>query len=128
MTLMPPRVLCPILLFAFAISACATTPDRSTEWIQAGKTTKADVVERYGEPDLVQVSSEGEIATYRPFTHPQSIEVPMAQAGPLGTTTTKTQTIDPGLGRRDVAGTTERPRKEIHIHYDSRGIVREVLE
>lgn len=107
---------------AFVLSGCAAIPDRTTEWIQAGKTTKPEVLERYGEPDLVQVLSDGEIATYRPIKQRPSLDVPVAQAGPLGTTTTKTQTITPGLG----VSTVERPGNDIRILYDAQGIVREV--
>jgi hypothetical protein len=117
--------------------ACATVGSQTdapisnqTEWIQIGVTTKQEVIKRYGEPDLVMASSEGETATYRPNIPGRvasTVQIPTVQAGPLGTTTTREQPINPGLGARAVnGGTHERPRHEIHIRYDDRGIVRSV--
>ncbi len=93
-----------------------------------GKTTKSEVIAQYGEPDLVLnlAGQGGETATYRPVAVSPSIQVPTAQAGPLGTTTTQTRTIEPGLGGSDKAA--RRPQKEIRIRYDAQGIVQDVLQ
>lgn len=110
-----------------AASGCA---HNDPQWIRVGATTKADVVERYGEPDLVRASPEGEVATYRPRAARRPtppMEVPVARAAPFGQTRTDMQSIHPGLGARDVAaGTEDRPPQEFHIRYDAQGIVRDV--
>lgn len=113
------------------IAACATVSEQ-TSWIQVGKTTKAEVVARYGEPDLVQRSADGSVATYRPTASKRpspSLQIPTVQPGPLGTTTTTMKPIEPGLGAEDATtGRHEWIRKEIRIRYDAQGIVQEVLE
>ncbi len=127
------------LLFSQSLACVATVSLLSAiscvsghpSWIHVGTTTKAEVIERYGDPDLVRVSPEGEIATYRPASRQPSppLEVPVAQAGPSGLTTTTLQPINRGLGVKNVAaGVEERPRQEIHIRYDREGIVREVRQ
>jgi hypothetical protein len=114
-----------LLSLPFLLVACAETSIDRTSWIQIGKTTKSEVVAHYGEPDMVFNERDGETVTYRPVRQPSpSIQVPTAQAGPLGTTRTQTQTIEPGLGRNDQA--SRRPQQEIRIRYDEQGIVREV--
>lgn len=115
-----------LLGMAMWLGACAATAMDRTAWIQVGKTTKADVIAEYGEPDLVRADEEGETATYRPVARTAPpVQVPMAQAGPLGTSTTRMQTIEPGLGKKDSAA---RPQKEVQIRYDAQGIVRGVTE
>jgi hypothetical protein len=107
--------------------ACAETSADRTAWIQVGKTTKSEVVSRYGEPDMVLKEQGGETVTYRPARQPSpSIQVPTAQPGPFGTMTTQNRTIEPGLGTNDQAA--RRPQKEIRIYYDAQGIVQEVME
>jgi hypothetical protein len=110
---------------------CATPPS-DKNWLRIGVTTKEEVIKHYGEPDLVQTSSEGEIPLYRATTQrnpARAVDIPTIQPGAFGTTVTKSSPIEPGLGARDVsAGTDERPRNEMWIHYDLYGIVREVLE
>jgi len=117
-----------ILIF---LGACATTADPA-QWIRVGITTRAEVIEQYGEPDLVIASREGETAIYRARTSGQSaprMEVPTVQAGPLGTATTRMQPIDPGLGARATnAGAQDRPKKEIQIRYDAHGIVQALIQ
>lgn len=119
----------PILIVASFLAASGCAHD-DTQWIRVGATTKADVVERYGEPDLVRASPEGEVATYRSRAarHPAPpMEIPVARAAPFGQARTDMQSIHPGLGARDVAaGTEDRPLQEFHIRYDAQGIVREV--
>lgn len=111
------------------LAACASAPSHP-DWIRVGATTKDEVIARYGQPDWVIASPEGDTAVYRPATSGSSsphIEIPTAQAGPFGSTTTRMQPIDPGLGAKDLNGTAkERVRKEIRIHYDDRGVVQEL--
>lgn len=110
------------------LCACATAPDQ-TDWIRIGRTTKDQVIERLGQPDLVIASPEGDTVMYRPADSSQArprVEVPTAQAGPFGSATTRMQPIDPGLGGRAIdTGTHGRPRKELRIRYDARGIVQD---
>lgn len=113
------------------VAACATMSDQ-TGWIQIGATTRADVVARYGEPDLVQTFQDGTLVTYRPTASkqpPPAVEIPTIQPGPFGTTVTTTKpvgqpadTLDPAARKHDWV------KKEIRIRYDVQGIVREVLE
>ncbi len=110
-------------------TACVSTPDHE-QWIRVGATTKDEVITRYGQPDWVNASPQGDTAVYRPTASGSSaprIEIPIAQAGPFGSATTRMQPIDPGLGAKDLNGKTrERLRKEIRIRYDDRGIVQEL--
>ncbi len=111
------------------VGACAVVPDRM-DWIKIGHTTREEVVERYGQPDLVRASEEGEIAIYRPRSPIGSaprLEIPTVQAGPLGTMTTKMEPINPGLGARPTNGNLqERPEWELRIRYNAQGIVQEL--
>ena len=115
-----------LLSVPWLFMACAEMSVDRTSWIQVGKTTKAEVVAQYGEPDLVLADSNGETVTYRPVVARPSIQIPTAQPGPLGTTTTQTQTIEPGLGKNDK--TSRRPQEEIRIRYDAQGIVQDVMK
>jgi hypothetical protein len=116
------------------LAACASTPDHPgpdhPDWIRIGVTTKAEVIQRYGQPDMVIASPVGDTAIYRPTaTGPSAprLEIPTAQAGPLGSATTRMQTINPGLGANDMnTKAKERLRSEIRIHYDARGVVQEL--
>ena len=112
------------------IGACATVPG-AEEWIKVGQTTKVEVVERYGQPDFVMASGEGETATYRP-RDPRSaaprMEIPTMQAGPLGSATTKMEPINPGLGTRPTNGSPQkRLEQELRIRYNAEGIVQELI-
>lgn len=112
------------------VGACATVPDQR-EWIEIGQTTREQVVERYGQPDLVRASKEGNIEIYLPRGSGQStprMEIPTVQAGPLGTTTTKMEPINPGSADKPTNGNLrERPEKELRIRYDAQGIVQEII-
>lgn len=113
------------------LSSCATGADGSS-WIRIGETTKEEVIKRYGEPDMVRVSSEGETATYSPAFSPSASPPPVAQVvqpAPEGKMTFQPQPIVRGLSARNVAaGTHDRPDKEIRIRYDARGIVQDLHE
>ena len=117
-----------VLLLAIPIwfVACAESTVDHTSWIQVGKTTKKEVIARYGEPDMVLTEQDGETVTYRPAQRAPSVQVPTFQPGPAGTTRTQMETIEPGLGKSDK--TSRRPQKEIRIRYDARGIVQDVLQ
>ena len=124
----PAVFLASILLLSLPVlfMACAEMNVDRTSWIQVGKTTKAEIVAQYGEPDLVLAEADGETVTYRPVVARPSVQIPTAQPGPLGTTTTQTQTIEPGLGGNDK--TSRRPQQEVRIRYDARGIVQDVMK
>ena len=111
------------------LAACVSTADPQ-DWIRVGETTKAEVITRYGQPDLVIASREGETAVYRPAAPSSSapqMEIPTVQAGPLGSATTQMRPITPGLDNNDRSREgKERVRSEIHIRYDTRGIVQEL--
>ena len=113
------------------IGACATVPDKGN-WIKVGQTTKAEVIERYGQPDLVMASGEDETAIYRSrdLRSPSPrMEIPTVQAGPLGSATTKMEPINPGLGARPTnGGPQNRPEQELRIRYNARGIVEELIQ
>lgn len=111
------------------IGACTVVPDQKN-WITIGQTTREKVIERYGQPDFVIASAEGETAIYRPKDSrgaPPRLEIPTAQAGPLGTATTKMEPINPGFGAGPTNGNLqERPAQELHIRYNAQGIVQEL--
>lgn len=112
------------------LSACAFTPHQ-TDWITVGHTTRDEVVEAYGGPDLVMTEAAGESVVYRPINLPRSIqpvEIPTAQAGPLGTVTTKMEPVVRGSGSTSInKGLRGRPDRELRIRYDAQGIVRELI-
>lgn len=112
------------------VGACAVVPEQK-DWITIGRTTREEVIQRYGQPDLVRVSEEGELAIYRPRDPIRSVprvEVPTIQAGPLGTMTTKMEPVDSGLGARPANDNRqERPEQELRIRYNAQGIVQELI-
>lgn len=112
------------------VSACAAVPDQG-DWIKIGQTTRDEVVERYGQPDLVMAAEGGETAIYRPRDRGRSattVEIPRAQAGPFGTSTAKMEPINPGSGARPLTGgLEEEPKQELRIRYNSQGIVQELI-
>jgi hypothetical protein len=125
----------PFTLALFGLlAACASAPDHPApdhpDWIRVGVTTQDEVVQRYGQPDLVISSPGGDTAVYRPTASGQSaprLEIPTVQAGPLGSSTTRMQPIDSGLGAKDLnTETKKRLRSEIRIRYDARGVVQEL--
>ncbi len=123
----------PLILWGALVllSACLAVSEQGG-WIQVGKTTREEVVERYGQPDLVRAHEEGEIAIYRPRDPNRPtprLEIPTAQAGPLGTVTTKMEPVNPGLGTGPTnAGRQKRPEQELRIRYDAQGIVQELIQ
>jgi hypothetical protein len=113
------------------LSSCATSVE-GPSWIRIGETTKEEVIKRYGEPDMVRLSSNGETATYSPAFSPSASPPPVTQAvepALEGKMTFKPQPVVRGLGARNVAdGSQDRPRKEIRIRYDASGIVQDLHE
>lgn len=126
------RLRLPLILWGglVLLSACSAVPEQGGG-IQVGKTTREEVVERYGQPDLVRAHEDGEIAIYRPRDPnrpPPRLEIPTAQAGPLGTVTTKMEPVNPGLGTGPTnADRQKRPEQELRIRYDAQGIVQELI-
>lgn len=117
-----------ILVF---IGACAEVPAQK-DWIKTGETTRAEVVKRYGQPDLVMVSEEGETVIYRPREPkrptPQA-EIPTMQVGPFGTVTTKMEPVKMGTGNGPANGRQqERPEQELRIRYNAQGVVQEITK
>lgn len=115
------------ILAVLGLLAGCVSPPGHPDWIRVGATTKHDVIERYGSPDMVIASPDGETAVYRPIASVPRLEIPTAQVGPSGTTITSMRRIDPGLGANDLnRERTELLRSEIRIRYDSQGIVQEL--
>lgn len=112
------------------LCACAAVPQQN-DWITVGQTTRDEVVEAYGQPDLVMVTAEGEAVVYRPRDVGRStppMEIPTVQAGPLGTTTTRMEPIKSGTGASANGGMSRRKlERELRIRYDGQGIVQEVI-
>jgi hypothetical protein len=112
------------------LSACAFVPHEN-EWIAVGHTTREEVIDAYGEPDLVMAAAEGETVVYRLMHASRSttpLEIPTAQAGPRGMMTAKMEPIH----RESSAAAMppplrKRPDRELRIRYDARGIVREII-
>lgn len=117
--------------FLALLSACAFIPHQN-EWIIVGHTTREEVVEAYGEPDVVMETAEGETAVYQPRTVSHSrapMEIPTTQAGPLGTVTTKMEPVVRSYGSTSTdGGLRGRPDRELRIRYDAQGIVRELIQ
>ncbi len=108
--------------------ACAHPPPKYPPLI-IGVTTKAEVIEQYGEPDLLVQSSTGETATYRFSSRMRAlppIQIPTAQAGPFGTTATKMEPVQPGL-EREAEPHPPHAKGGFQIRYDRRGVVQEVF-
>ena len=112
------------------VAACAAVPEQK-DWIKIGQTTREEVVGRYGQPDLVMDAEGGQVAVYRPKDPGQyapRVEIPTAQAGPLGSMTTKMEPVNPGLGTKPAnGGLRERPEQELRIRYNAQGIVQELI-
>ncbi len=115
--------------FLASLSACAFVPQ--TGWIAVGHTTRGEVIDAYGEPDLVMAETEGEIVVYRPrvVSHSKSLmEIPTAQAAPGGMVATKMEPVVRGYGSTSADGGLQgRPDRELRIRYDALGIVRELI-
>lgn len=120
-----------VLSVMFALASCATA--RPSDWITVGGTTRDEVVAQYGEPDLIRVMPEGEVAVYRP-TAPTAarprLSVPLVEAaGDQGAIRTREQPLERGLGVRGVGtGARARPEKEFRIRFDRNGVVQALEE
>jgi hypothetical protein len=116
--------------FLALLSACASVPQQN-DWITVGQTTRDEVIDAYGQPDLVTTTADGETVVYRSRGVSRSappMEIPTVQAGPLGTTITKMESIKPGTGGPVNGGRLRRNlERELSIRYDGQGIVQEVI-
>lgn len=117
-------------LLAF-LSGCAFVSPQN-EWIIVGHTMREEVVEAYGEPDLVMAAAEGETVVYQSRTVSYSkapMEIPTAQSGPRGMVATKMEPIARSYGSIAVdGGLRGRPYRELRIRYDAYGIVTELMQ
>jgi hypothetical protein len=113
------------------LAGCTTSPVAwdQANWIEVGKTTKAQVVERYGEPDLAQKVADGTIATYFPaLTFPQhppaqpTIQTMQPSSAGFGIAMSNQDQINPRLAVRDPFG-THGPRQGLSIRYDAQNVV-----
>lgn len=113
------------------LCACSGVPHQN-DWITVGQTTREEVIDAYGEPDLVIAVEVGETVVYRPRDVSRSappLEIPTMQAGPRGTATTQMEPIRWPETRAPVNGGTSRRKleRELRIRYDGQGIVQEII-
>jgi hypothetical protein len=126
------RSLLPVPLLL--LSSCTTMAWDQTDWIEVGKTTRAQVVGRYGEPDLAQQAADGTIATYfptlqfpgQPPTLPTVRTMQPSPAG-FGIGMSNLDQINPRLTVRDPFG-TRGPRQGVSIRYDAQDVVAGLLQ
>lgn len=120
-----------VLSVVSVLTSCATV--RPLDWITVGGTTRDEVVAQYGEPDLIRVMPDGEVAAYRP-TAPTAarprLSIPLVEAaGDQGAIRTREQPLERGLGVRGVGtGARARPEKEFRIRFDRNGVVQALEE
>jgi hypothetical protein len=118
------------------LTGCTTIPDPSDQmdWIEIGKTTKAEVVERYGDPELAQKLAIGTVVTYFPLwkhrpSPPAIPTIQTMQPTPAGFGVAMTNPIEPRLAMREIGSEAHgRPRQGLSIRYDAQDVVREILE
>ena len=120
----------PISLVWLSSCTTGTVSWNQADWIEVGKTTKAEVVNRYGEPDIAQKFPGGIIATYFPAltfrTQPPGLPtIQTMQPTPAGFGIATTTQIEPRLALRDGA---RGPREGLRIRYDAQGVAREIHE
>jgi len=124
------RTIIPISLVWLSSCTTGPAPWDQVNCIEVGKTTKAQVVDRYGEPDVAQKLAHGTIATYFPalkFSPPQPAvpTIQTMQPTPAGFGIAMANQIEPRLAVRDgVRG----PRQGLSIRYDAQDVVGEILE
>jgi hypothetical protein len=123
------RSIIPISLIWLSGCATGTVAWDQTNWIEVGKTTKAQVVDRYGEPDLAQKFPGGTIATYFPaLTFPSpptalpTIQTMQPSSAGFGSGRSNQDQINPRLAVRDPFG-THGPRQGLSIRYDAQNVV-----
>ena len=118
------------------LPGCATIPDPSdqTDWIEIGKTTKAEVIERYGDPELAQKLAKGTVVTYFPLWkhRPSPSAIPTIQTmqpTPAGFGMAMTNPIEPRLAMKEIGSDAHgRPMRGLSIRYDAQDVVKEILE
>ena len=124
------RTIIPVALISLSSCTTGTVVWNHADWIEVGKTTKAEVVNRYGEPDIAQKFPGGTIATYFPAltfrTQPPGLPtIQTMQPTPAGFGIATTTQIEPRLALRDGA---RGPKEGLRIRYDAQGVAREILE
>jgi hypothetical protein len=124
------RSIIPITLVWLAGCTTGAVTWDHTSWIEVGKTTKAQVVDRYGEPDLAQKLANGTIATYFPAVKfppppPALPTIQTMQPSSAGFGIAMANQIEPRLAVRDGA---RGPRQGLSIHYDVHDVVATILE
>jgi hypothetical protein len=120
-----------IIPISLVLSSCTTGTVSwdQANWIEVGKTTKAQVIDRYGEPDIAQRFADGTIATYLPALKfpPSPPTVPTIQTmqpSAAGFGIAMANPIEPRLAVRDGA---RGPRQGLSIRYDAQGVVAKIL-
>jgi hypothetical protein len=119
------RSIIPISLFWLSGCTTGTVAWDQANWIEVGKTTKAQVIDRYGEPDIAQQSADGTVATYLPtlkFPPPPSAlpTIRTMQPSSAGFGVAMVNQIEPRLAVRDGA---RGPRHGLSIRYDAQDVV-----
>jgi hypothetical protein len=98
-------------------------------WIEIGKTTKTQIVERYGEPDIAHKLADGTIATYfptlkfpaQPPTLPTIQTMQPSPAG-FGIGMSNQDQTNPRLAVSD-AFATHGPRQGLSIRFNAQDVV-----
>jgi hypothetical protein len=124
------RSIIPISLVWLSGCTAGTLAWDQVNWIEVGKTTKAQVVDRYGEPDIAQKLSNGTIATYFPALKlspppPALPTIQTMQPSSAGFGIAIANQTEPRLALRDGA---RGPRQGLKIRYDAQGVAREILD
>ena len=124
------RSIIPISLVWLAGCTTGTVAWDHANWIEVGKTTKAQIIDRYGEPDVAQKLANGTTATYFPalkFPPPPTAlpTIQTMQPSAAGFGIAMTNQIEPRLAVRDGA---RGPRQGLSIRYDAQDVVATILE
>jgi hypothetical protein len=119
------RSIIPLSLIWFSSCTTGTVAWDHTNWIEVGKTTKAQVVDRYGEPDIAQKLTDGTIATYFPAlkfppSPPAIPTIQTMQPSSAGFGIAMANQIEPRLAVREGA---RGPRQGLSIRYDAHDVV-----
>jgi hypothetical protein len=128
------RTIIPISLVWLSGCTAGTVAWDQVNWIEVGKTTKAQIVNRYGEPDIAQTSANGTIATYfpalkfpaQPSTLP-TIQTMQASPAGFGIGMSNQDQIGPRVAVKNAFG-THGPRQGLSIRYDARDVVAGLLQ
>jgi hypothetical protein len=124
------RSIIPILVVWLSSCTTGTVAWDQANWIEVGRTTKAQVVDRYGEPDIARSVADGAIATYFPTLKfppppPALPTIQTMQPSSAGFGVAMANHIEPRLAVRD--GGARGPRQGLSIRYDAQGVVAAIL-